>query len=384
MEGGDSVKKTQTITFLKAFMALYTGLLLLSLRFVEPEFRPWERLHDESTYRFFTNRSITTTAIGDLSRETSIRALQVEKQVTFTTDEWGLRNTNAVLHPEIVVLGDSYLAGSGTTDADTLTAKMSSMLGTSVYNFGVQSIDVPALFLRDPRFSEIPPEILIWAPVARRIRPRPLSIPVKTDEPPSLAQRLIATHREVGEALALYKERMNRDNQLSFQARYLYNGLLYRLMGHENLIYPEGPEGSPALALDVEAQGLHVSPLERGVREVVSMVRAFSQFLDEHRVRFVYCPIPESATIYPELFQDRKRIVTPSFLDILISELEEAGVVTVDLRPVFAAHKSPYLYYRDDSHWNPRAIELAAGALSQRVSEWRHESARHRTDAPDL
>jgi len=363
----------QNSIFLKAFAALYVGLLFLSLRFEEPEFRPWERLHDETTYRFFTNQSITTTAIGDLGRETSIRALQIAKQLTFTTDEWGLRNTNAMLHPEIVVLGDSYLAGSGTTDADILTAKMSAMLGTSVYNFGVQSIDVPALFLRDPRFAEIPPDIVIWAPVARRIRPRPLSIPAQSDESLSLAQRLIATHREIGEELTLAKERLNRDNQLSFRARYFYNGLLYRFWGHENLIYPEGPEGSPALALDVEAQGLHVSPAERGVEEVVSMVRAFSLFLNEHGIRFVYCPIPESATIYPELFQDRERAVSPSFLDILIFELREAGVVTVDLRPLFAAHKSPYLYYRDDSHWNPRAIELAAGVLSQRVSEWRQE-----------
>jgi hypothetical protein len=35
------------------------------------------------------------------------------------------------------------------------------------------------------------------------------------------------------------------------------------------------------------------------------------------------------------------------------------AVQVVDLRPIFRANKSPYLYQRADAHWNPCGISLA-------------------------
>jgi hypothetical protein len=354
--------------FLYIFGAVYVALLMFSLGFDDPRFRPWEYLYDESTNRFEPSQSITMTAVGDLGRETWIRDLQIEKRVTFTTDEWGLRNQHAVVRPEIIVLGDSYIVGSGATDDETLTARMSQMLGTSVYNFGIQSVDSPGLFLKDRRFAANPPRVVIWAPVSRRIRPRPLFFHPESEDEASLIEQAVATFLDAGEALGLSKDRANRDNGLSTRARYIYNDALYRIRGHENLIHPDGPGGAPALALDVEAQGLHVPPVEREVDQTIAMVSTLSNFLTQHRVHFIYSPIPESATIYPELFRDRAEIVTPSFLDELIAGLQAAGVVTLDLRPVFAAHRQPYLYLRDDSHWTPAAVEIAAEALSEVVA----------------
>ena len=41
----------------------------------------------------------------------------------------------------------------------------------------------------------------------------------------------------------------------------------------------------------------------------------------------------------------------------------------LDLRAVFRADRSPYLYQPDDSHWNARATDLAARALSERLGD---------------
>jgi hypothetical protein len=75
---------------------------------------------------------------------------------------------------------------------------------------------------------------------------------------------------------------------------------------------------------------------------VIAMVRAFSEFLAEHGVHLIYCPLPESGTIYPELFpgEAREALAVPSFLDRLVAESRTQGVHVVDLRPIFRANKS--------------------------------------------
>ncbi len=347
-------------------LVIWTALFVESSFFERPEFRAWEILKDEETQRFASNRRVVMEEIGDLGRLSWVRSLQVPREVIFTTDRWGLRNPVEIEHPRVVVLGDSYVAGSSVSDRETLTIAMSRELREPIYNFAVQSIDVPGLFLRDARFAQTPPEIVIWAPVARRIRPRPLFFPAVADDSLTHGERALRWIRRVGEGLERFEARLNRDNGLTREARYLYHGLQHRWLGNPNLI--DTAEGQ-VLALDLDAQGLIASAEEREVETVIAMVRTFSEFLAEHGVDLIYCPLPESGTIYPELFPEeaREALAVPSFLDRLIDGSRTQGVHVVDLRAIFRAHKSPYLYQPDDSHWNPRAISLSAGALAKAV-----------------
>jgi hypothetical protein len=347
-------------------LTLWAALFVQSSFFERPEFRAWEILRDEETQRFAKDQRLELEEVGDLGRLSWVRSLQVPREVVFSTDRWGLRNPIEIEHPRVVVLGDSYVAGSSVSDRDTLTVAMSRVLREPIYNFAVQSVDVPGLFLKDARFSQNPPEIVVWAPVARMIRPRPLFFLDDDEDPPSRGERALGWIRQIGEGLEHFEEGLNRDNGLTHQARYLLNGFQHRWFGNPNLI--DTPEG-PVLALDLEAQALTASAQEREVEAVIGMVRAFSEFLAEHGVHMIYCPLPESGTIYPELFsgEAREALAVPSFLDRLIAESQAQGVHVVDLRPVFQANKSPYLYQTDDSHWNPRGISLAAGALAEAV-----------------
>jgi hypothetical protein len=352
--------------FLLLMLVIWTALFVESSFFERPEFRAWEILKDEETQRFASNRRVVMEEIGDLGRLSWDRSLQVRREVVFTTDRWGLRNPVEIEHPRVVVLGDSYVAGSSVSDRETLTVAMSRELREPIYNFAVQSIDVPGLFLRDSRFAQTPPEIVIWAPVARLIRPRPLFFPDVADDPVSHGERALRWIRRVGEGLERFEERLNRDNGLTHGARYFHNELQHRWFGNPNLI--DTPEGL-VLALDLGDQQLTVSAEEREVETVIAMVRTFSEFLAEHGIHLIYCPLPESGTIYPELFprEARKALAVPSFLDRLIDGSREQRVHVVDLRPIFRANKSPYLYQPDDSHWNPRAIALSAAALAKAV-----------------
>ncbi len=348
-------------------LVIWAALFLQSSFFERPEFRAWEILQDEEGQGFASNQQIVMEEIGDLGRLSWVRSLQVPHQVVFTTDRWGQRNPIEIEHPRIVVLGDSYVVGSSVSDRETLTAAMGRELREPIYSyFTAQSIDAPSHFLQDPRFAQSPPEIVIWAPVARLIRPRPLFSPDDADDPHSHGETALHWIRGVGEGLEHFEGRLNRDNGLTHWARYFFNGLQHRWFGNPNLI--DTPEG-PVLVLSLDSQGLTASAEEREVEPVIAMVRTFSEFLAEHGVRLIYCPLPESGTIYPELFprEARSALAVPSFLDRLIGESRAQGIQVVDLRPIFWANKSPYLYQPDDSHWNPRGISLAAGALAEAV-----------------
>ena len=57
----------------------------------------------------------------------------------------------------------------------------------------------------------------------------------------------------------------------------------------------------------------------------------------------------------------------------LLARLETSGVATLDLYPLFraarASDEAPALYCRDDTHWSPRGIGIAAHAIAARLGD---------------
>jgi hypothetical protein len=60
--------------------------------------------------------------VGVLGYKTWVRALQAPRNATFSTDRFGFRNPEHPDPPQIVVIGDSYVAGASLSDRETLTA----------------------------------------------------------------------------------------------------------------------------------------------------------------------------------------------------------------------------------------------------------------------
>ena len=117
--------------------------------------------------------------------------------------------------------------------------------------------------------------------------------------------------------------------------------------------------------------------------DAVATTKRFADLVATRGVTLIYAPVPDSAEVYPELFREdqRARCARPSFFDRLVPDARAAGLVAVDLREVFRASKTPYLYLRDDSHWNPRAVGLAADALAERIRPLIAEGTRVAADA---
>lgn len=357
----------QSQRFVAAIGSIWILLFIISLAYFEaPEFRPWERLYDADSQRFAPTRQVTMRTIGDLGYKSWNRDLQAPRRTRFTTDRHGYRNPTESETAEIIVMGDSFVAGAGLSDEETVSMRLSAHLGAPVYNFAGESLNAPARFFRDERFARQRPKIVIWAPVARGIKARPLFF--GEDEPgdsPSLRNRLDSAT----DWLRARVETMNRDNGLVREARFGLQGMLQRIRPNDHARTLS--DGASILSLSLSEQNLLLTPEQRKIDHCIEMVAALAGILEGRGVKFIFSPIPESGTIYPELFDpaERRMLPDPSFLDRLIAGVRDRGIEVVDLRSVFSASRLPYLYLADDSHWNARATDLAAQAWSKRLRE---------------
>jgi hypothetical protein len=93
----------------------------------------------------------------------------------------------------------------------------------------------------------------------------------------------------------------------------------------------------------------------------------FNQQLKQLGVRLIVVPVPAKARIHPEFFDKRLAgaAASSSPEGAFFEALRAKGVEVVDLTQDFAASKAQGpLYCARDSHWNGRAIALAAQKLA--------------------
>lgn len=349
--------------FILGFGVVYLAIFAWSLNFERPEFRPWELVKDLDTPYFLPNRSVEMEEVGDLSFRAWIRALQRPRQTKLSTDDYGFRNMRGIERPQVVVLGDSFVAGSGLTDEQTLAVRLSKRLGEPVYSVAVATANSPSLFLSEPRFATHPPRVVVFAPINRLVRPLRLMQADFRRPKASKDGPLAAAGAAIKDAGAT----LNRDNGFSRAMRFGYNGLLYALRGHPAVVRPEA---EVALALPLEEQLCFLTPEQRGLDAAIETLRELQRRLAARGTRLIYAPIPDSAEVYPELFppEEIARCARPSLFDRLVPAALAAGIDAVDLRAAFRANKWPYLYRLDDSHWQPLGVEVAAAAIAEAIT----------------
>lgn len=95
----------------------------------------------EDSIRFDRKQLIAQDTYGDLAHFSCDESLREYRQITFATDELGFRNfKHKKDRPvEIILLGDSFAMGSGTTQDKTLGSLLADQTKTNVYNLSIPS-----------------------------------------------------------------------------------------------------------------------------------------------------------------------------------------------------------------------------------------------------
>jgi hypothetical protein len=324
-------------------------------------FRAWEAMLPESTAEspFAPNRSYRNDrSYGDLAnmaRRPDLRSIHSE---IFTTDEFGFRNPpGAATNPPCAILaGSSFSAGCGVSDDETLSSQLSNRLGCRVYNIApcsqlgwIQSV-AHRLQMRSG--------VVFYELLERDSVPR---IPASTDT----TMPRPAAETEAGEGPTWMISRLEILAQRAY--RTLQNDRVLPRGGSPYIKPHELVNGETLLFMED-----HFTPRRRDASTAGAYFSWLAAQLRRDHLSLMVFLVPEKESIYQPLLKDRT-VPAPqekTYLQQIEERLKNAGIAVVNLEPIFSREakaelpRRNYLYLRDDTHWNPRGIALAAEAIA--------------------
>ena len=356
-----------TLFLLPFVLAMGIELFILPIDFFT--FRVWEALvirkyHNTLPGQFYPNMEVTKIEEGDLAHHTKFT---YKRKVKWITDRYGYRkqNTNRVKN-EVVIIGDSNIAGSGLTQEDILSEVLERRLKVGVYPLSPVGIDT---LLWEMRFRNDPPGIVIISSAERFIFYLP---PVKDTSTSKLRSQI----REIGyrlrnqisgnrfiQCLGVYLDRIYKANMLEYMRANL------RRIGspHFEAIPSNSVSSKYGPVLFFQGADLNKDVPKDQFDRVVQIIKAYDELLRSKGIRFIFLPIPEKENIYHESLHTKR----PVFLEQLISTLRNLGIETVDTQTAFedAFRKGVLLYHTNDTHWNENAVKITADLIKDLIEK---------------
>jgi hypothetical protein len=369
---------------------LIIAILDVVLRMVPAGWRIYDVGEREVRYRipgdaFERNLRLHSVSFGDLVRIGNLSDGEELRSSEFTTDGLGFRNTAVSRPVGGIIFGDSFAAGADRDD-DTLAVQLQNKIGCGVYN----------AYGRDPKFQR--PDITVVESVMGRVGmdrgfvivegverlmfqksiqekggsirsyvpgiSRVLDVLERAHEiigtPGSQIQRFIDQSR-----LALVSE---REIRLLKNDRILpnsYGDYIVKTMLQNDermLFYPD-----------------EMQTYERKWPTQVSYWTSLAQDLKKTKVTFIVVLVPNKYTVYHSLLSNGPKVeVQPGeLLSRLEAELRSSGIAVVNLTNALQSDaalnidRHVYNYFREDTHWNARGIEIAAAEINRALPQLR-------------
>ncbi len=337
---------------------------------VDPwSFRGWEAL---SAYRSpaapfeASRRYYKADSYGDLAAMGNLPELRQYRPELFTTDPLGFRNRApaGIRPPAAIVVGDSFAVGSGVSDDETVTSRLSALLGCPVYNAGGIDPD-PDRILALARKLDLARGLVVHqyaedfempAAPSRGRRRYQRALAWIGPRMGSLVGRVRGVLTVSPLRIACERILKGLENGRLLPNRYGGRVVRGRLASGDSMLFLRYFFGKFHQKREVPTaywawlqRELRAGGLELAVVIVPSGYRVYRPFLVEPR------PAPEGAVDdYPGRVEE---------------ELRRAGIPALNLTATLSAsaarrlREGGYLYWRDDIHWNAQGTEVAAAAI---------------------
>jgi hypothetical protein len=305
----------------------------------------------EPDRRFQNNRTS-----GDLATIANLPEYRVFRPQVFTTDHLGYRNPpgDARLPPSVLLLGSSFTLGTANSDEQTLARQLEISSGCSVYNAGGWDRIVANTRTLVRRLG-MRQGLVLMEVLEREAWEQPIAMEGRRRRFRYSGVVWWYYNQAIRSRLKIVAERLYK---------FLCNDRIFPNPFKASVVVRELEDGRPMLFHrnmehrgPLPETGPHVRVIER-LRDVLRE--------DGHRLG-IYL-IPDKLTVYRDL-------VTPSVPQAdmgarVLAELERhlrvLRIPVVNLEPVLHAagreefNKGELIYWPDDTHWNPRGIEISA------------------------
>jgi hypothetical protein len=340
-------------------------------------FRAWEALAAngpadapfEPAARYDSTRSF-----GDLANLGNIRRMRIYRHETFTTDAYGFRNPPGLAESgtsRLLLIGDSFAAGSGVSDELTLAGQLAATWKLPTYTVA------PAV----PSAGSLPA-------LVRMLKMKPGSWVVHQQTylyTEADAQILGATRHPsvspIGRFLKSFDSDVRPIGILIERARKtVQDGVLFPNPFSSTVRLARLQNGDEMLFLAKEEVPDSVAPaIAATVADSVRYAKGLSDAATRLGLKYLAVLMPVKAAVYGHLLTppvtDAPRV--PAITAETERQLLAEGLRVVNLfEPLTSvaterAARHQYVYWRDDTHWNPLGISVAARAIAAAIGEER-------------
>ncbi|MFN0072450.1 MAG: alginate O-acetyltransferase AlgX-related protein [Chloroflexota bacterium] len=361
------------------FATLGTDIVMRFLPLEWFTFRAWEayKLDRAPSSAFVPNVRYHSSAVyGDLAALGNLPSLREYRPEVFTTDQFGFRNLPrdwAVASPAALLIGSSFSVGPGMTDEQTLGRQLTEIDGRLVYNASGYFDEISVARIRTmARATGMQSGTVILEYVERFDLPPPgrTSGGCGAGYPTACtpAHELIARFRGISQIspFQILIERGLKSLQNDVVLPNRYSG---------RVVQSQLTNGATMLFLPEEVT--RFERLQRGHQTATNMggeyLRALADQLADNGFDLIVLLVPNKYTVYRPFISDLQHVANDAqpYLLSLEDRLRALNVRVVNLTRVFQIQaasdlqQSKYIYWRDDTHWNPRGIHLAATELQR-------------------
>jgi len=335
--------------YIMPFVVISIAAAFLPLNYFS--YRCWEALSVKPDFLlpgpFYPFQKMVMTEEGDMGHGTPYA---IKKKAYWETDRYGYRKKDSDEHPDIVIIGDSNIAGGSLTQEDTFAEVLQRKLQRSVYPYAPDDINH---FIHDTRFTANPPRVVILEIIERsilsheqlQIKPKPqLSIKLKMKSLTSFSNRHLIQAAIVFSRI-LKLELLNKlKNKIEPKTiGFRYHGMFFY-------------QGATA---DISAK-------DSEMQNTIKIISAYNDYFKKNHIFFIYMPIPNKETIYYDFLPSKPGF---SILKQVLQGLKPAGVPTIDLLRAFEAFRqdggNPFQI--DDTHWSAMGVTIAADLVADMI-----------------
>jgi len=335
-----------------AIFALIPAVLVLTIETVFAPtlftFRTWEAIYSTSPFSlgpFYPNVQYTMIEQGDLAHHTRFA---VEKKVTWETDQLGYRNRYYNPAPDILLIGDSNIAGSSLSQEELLASYLELYTGLSVYNLAPAKINTFIQF-KNAGLME-PPKVVVFAKTERKL----LSLP-----PVNIGATFVQAEMRMspfGQSAAIMLDKFQRGHSIQYLKARINGsaGVGIQSTIDENIFYLQGAKAV------IKTSG---DSLERTIKRI----KSYRDYFHSIECEFIFVPIPNKETILWQFVPLNKQ---PDFITKLNRKLTQNGIITVNTVKLFnnLCEKGNIPYHSDDTHWNKYANREVSKVVARLVS----------------
>lgn len=326
---------------------------------------------------FYPNEFCHRVEDGDLAMGTRY---SIKQDVRWHTDDLGFRNVNYSpdKHYDLVIIGDSDVLGSHTTQGETLVDILSKDLNINVYAWGPDNLNG---FMRSKRFQKDPPSIVIMAENERNAGMWPMVRTFYGAYP--LILRQLAENEKNKETIlgcrifsalpGRWQQYVDKVLQKPLLTTHLLTMIQRRVTGvgrKEGVLNKQGNMFfyEPSFTAFRKYQS---NPIL--LAETTQALLFYYQEMAKRNILLIYMPVPSKASIYWDVAPDNLKagLVKPYYISTTVQAIRLMGLPAIDLTRALrtaAAEKGKPLHHFDDRHWTKEGIRVAAEAIKKEIA----------------